>query len=66
MGLDLSETELEVLRLRSQGHRVREIAELRGTAIGTVKNQFDRIYRKLGVPNATAAVAKAVREGLIQ
>jgi two-component system nitrate/nitrite response regulator NarL len=33
---------------------------------GTVKTHFEHIYAKYGVPDRVAAVAKALRQGLIQ
>ena len=62
----LSARELEVLRLAAEGRSGPQIAELLTVSIGTVKSHFENIYEKLGVSDRTAAVAQALRIGLIQ
>ncbi len=57
--------ELEVLRLMAGGYSNREIADLLGTAEGTVKNQASSILAKLGVRDRTRAVLKALEKGLL-
>lgn len=61
----LSERELEVLRLISEGCSNAEIAERLIIAIGTVKAHTSSIYRKLDVSSRTEAVVKARDLGLI-
>jgi DNA-binding CsgD family transcriptional regulator len=57
--LGLSPREAEVLWLLTKGRRSDEIARDLGVAAGTVKKHLEHVYRKLGVSNATAAVAQA-------
>jgi DNA-binding CsgD family transcriptional regulator len=62
----LSDRELEVLRLAADGNTGPEIAELLIVSPATVKTHFEHIYEKLGVSDRPAAVAHALRIGLIQ
>ncbi|MDQ1446901.1 MAG: two-component system, cell cycle sensor histidine kinase and response regulator CckA [Acidimicrobiaceae bacterium] len=62
----LSDRELEVLRLAADGNTGPEIAELLVVSPATVKTHFEHIYEKLGVSDRPAAVAHALRIGLIQ
>ena len=55
----LSPRELEVLQLIALGKTNREIARHLIVSSGTVKAHTASIYRKLDVPNRTAAVARA-------
>jgi DNA-binding NarL/FixJ family response regulator len=59
----LSPREIEVLQLVATGLRNREIAEQMELSEQTVKNHLRSILHKLGVPNRTAAVLYAVRQG---
>jgi DNA-binding CsgD family transcriptional regulator len=61
----LSEREIEVLRLAAEGQSGPEIAERLVLSPATVKTHFEHIYEKLGVGDRTAAVAQALRTGLI-
>ena len=61
----LSARELEVLQLAARGLSGPMIAERLGIGPATVKTHFERIYEKLGVTDRTAAVAEAMRHGLI-
>jgi PAS domain S-box-containing protein len=61
----LTERELEVLRLAAEGHRGPEIAEQLVLSPATVRTHFEHIYEKLGVGDRAAAVAHALRTGLI-
>ena len=61
----LSERELEVLRLAAGGSSGPEIAERLGLSPFTVKTHFEHTYEKLGVGDRAAAVAQALRTGLI-
>jgi PAS domain S-box-containing protein len=64
--LSLTPRELDVLRLAAQGQNRPEIAESLGIRPATVKTHFEHIYEKLDVPDRAAAVAVALREGLIE
>jgi DNA-binding NarL/FixJ family response regulator len=61
----LTERELEVLRSLSYGHSTREIAQSLVVSDETVKSHLAHIYQKLGVGDRTAAVAVALRRGLV-
>ena len=61
----LSERQLEVLRLAAEGISGPRIAEQLFLSPNTVRTHFDHIYEKLGVGDRAAAVALALRTGLI-
>lgn len=62
---DLTDRELEVLRLVAEGYSNSQIAELVHLAEGTVKNYISSILVKLGARDRTNAVLRAIREGLL-
>jgi DNA-binding NarL/FixJ family response regulator len=62
---DLSEKELEILRLMAGGYSNREIAASIHKSEGTVKNQVSSILGKLGVRDRTRAVLRAIDLGLL-
>ncbi|HEY4830343.1 MAG TPA: LuxR C-terminal-related transcriptional regulator [Solirubrobacteraceae bacterium] len=62
----LSSRELEVIRLASHGFSYSEIAAQLVVAEATVKTHLGHIYEKLCVRDKTAAVAKALRHGIIE
>ncbi len=64
--LDLTPREFQVLQLAAQGCGGREIAERLQVSPATVRTHFGRIYDKYGVSDRAAAVAKALRDGLIE
>jgi DNA-binding NarL/FixJ family response regulator len=61
----LSERERDVLELMAQGYVKKEVAEALGISYSTVALYTSNIYEKLQVPNVAAAVATAIRKGLI-
>lgn len=61
----LTDRELEVLEFAAEGRTVRMIAEDLVLSPGTVRTHFEHIYGKLGVRDRAAAVARAMRLGLI-
>jgi predicted ATPase/DNA-binding CsgD family transcriptional regulator/Tfp pilus assembly protein PilF len=61
----LTPRELDVLRLVAAGHPDREIAELLFISRRTVNTHVASILNKLAVPSRSAAIARAVREGLV-
>lgn len=62
-GPRLTERELEILRLASDGRSTKEIADELFLAVPTVKTHLQHIYEKLEVPDRVAAVAKVMRQG---
>jgi DNA-binding CsgD family transcriptional regulator len=62
----LTAREVEVLTLAAHGLPVSSIGERLTISRGTVKSHLEHIYAKLGVVNRTAAVAQALRTGLIE
>lgn len=62
----LSNRELEVLRLAAEGNSGPDIAAQLVISPGTVKTHFENIYAKPGVSDRAAAVAHAIRTGLIR
>jgi DNA-binding NarL/FixJ family response regulator len=62
----LSGRELEVLQLAAEGHSGPKIADRLGLSPATVKTHFENLYGKLGVSDRAAAVADALRTGLIR
>lgn len=62
----LAEDELRILRLLAAGRTNPEIAEELGMTTRSVRYQLDRIFRKLGASDRTAAVAEALRRHLIE
>jgi PAS domain S-box-containing protein len=62
----LTAREVEVLQLAARGKSAAQIAELLTISSSTVKTHFEHVYAKLDIPDRVAAVAKAVREGLVE
>jgi DNA-binding NarL/FixJ family response regulator len=61
----LTERELEVLKLVTEGQRNREIAVELGISENTVKFHLKNIVEKLHAQNRAELAARAVREGLV-
>ncbi len=61
----LTERELEILRLIAAGARPSEVAEKVFLSVKTVKNHLTNVYAKLGVQTAAQAVAEAYRLGIV-
>jgi two-component system nitrate/nitrite response regulator NarL len=64
-GAPLSPREREVLNLAAHGESVKRISELAHISSSTVKIHFQHAYRKLGVNDRAAAVAAAMRQGVV-
>lgn len=60
----LTELEVKILRLMTEGLSNEEIGEFTGLAQETVKGHLKSLFRKLDVKNRTEAAVLAVREGL--
>ncbi len=65
LAADLSERELEVLKLLAQGLTNAEIAERLYLTRGTVRNYVSAILTKLDVDDRTQAAILAIRHGLV-
>lgn len=63
--LSLTPREADVLVFASHGLTSAEIAEQLGVSRGTVRTHLEKVYFKLGVGDKAAAVAAALRHGLI-
>ena len=57
----LSDREMEVFRLRGQGHSAKEIADRLGVSVKTVGSYDARIKEKLGLDDAGELMREAVR-----
>lgn len=62
----LSPREREILTLTAEGRSSPEIARLLFLSTSTVKTHLTNIYEKLEVSDRAAAVAKALRQGVLQ
>jgi two-component system nitrate/nitrite response regulator NarL len=62
----LSEREREVLRAFARGLSVPQVAAELFIGVSTVKTHTQRLYEKLGVSDRAAAVAEAMRRGLLE
>ncbi|WP_285631723.1 LuxR C-terminal-related transcriptional regulator [Lentzea sp. NBRC 102530] len=62
---DLTEREIEVMRLVASGHTNTEIAKALGLSPLTVKSHLERIGRKVGVGERAAMVLRLLRQGVI-
>jgi len=61
----LSERQREILELISRGLSAEEVGQQLALSVSTVKTHLARVYEKLGVSGAPAAVREAMRRGLI-
>ncbi|ACV76906.1 response regulator transcription factor [Nakamurella multipartita] len=62
----LSERELQVLRGFARGQSIPQLAKELYIGASTVKTHTQRLYEKLGVSDRAAAVAEAMRRGLLE
>jgi two-component system nitrate/nitrite response regulator NarL len=62
----LTARECEVLRLVADGMANTNIAEALGISLPTVKTHLAHVYEKLGTSDRAAAVAEAMRHGLLE
>lgn len=63
--VQLTTTEIEVLRLTAQGRSVKEIANIRNSSTHTIIAHKRNIFRKIGVNTSYEATMAAARMGLI-
>jgi two-component system nitrate/nitrite response regulator NarL len=64
-GPSLTPRELDVLRLAADGHPNAEIARQLQVSTATVKSHLQNVFEKLEAPDRAAAVARAIRRGLV-
>jgi DNA-binding NarL/FixJ family response regulator len=64
--LGLTQRESEVLELIVSGHSNKGVASKLVVSEDTVKTHIRGLYRKLGVPDRSGAIAVALREGLFR
>lgn len=62
----LSAREHDVLKLAAAGCSAPEMSDTLHLGVGTVKTHLQSLYRKLGVSDRAAAVAEAMRQGLLE
>ena len=65
LDLHLTPREVDVLRLVAEGQTDREVAEALVISPRTVNRHLSNIFVKLDVPGRAAAVAYAIRQGLV-
>ena len=61
----ITERELEVLKLAAQGLSNRDIALQLGISVRTAQTHLSNVFNKIGVGSRTEAVMYALRQGLI-
>lgn len=61
----LTEREVDVLRLIAKGYTASEVAQLLGLSSHTVTGYVRDIYRKLGITSRAEATLEAARRGLV-
>ena len=64
-GGNLTDREVEILKLLATGQRIQDISETLFLSPKTVKNHLTSVYAKLHVETAAQAVAEAYRVGLV-
>ncbi len=63
--LDLTEREQQVLRALAEGLSYKQIADVMGISLGTVRTHITAVYRKLHVHSVSEAVSNAFRRRLV-
>jgi NarL family two-component system response regulator LiaR len=65
IGEDLTQRELEILAMLTEGKTNKEIAKQLSLSEGTVRFHVSNILSKLGVNNRTEAASMAIQQGLV-
>lgn len=65
VAVELTDSQRQLLALLAEGHGYRGAAEAMGISPNTVRNHVRAVYDKLHVHSKNAAVARALRDGLI-
>ena len=63
--LDLTDREQQVLRALVEGLSYKQVADILGISLGTVRTHITSIYRKLQVHSVAEAVSRAIRERIV-
>jgi len=63
---NLTDREIEVLKLAATGMSNKEIAEKLSVTVRTVKAHISNVFDKMNVASRTEAILKAVREGWLE
>ena len=63
---ELTEREVQILRLVVRGLTDAQIADELGYADRTISSYLTLIYRKIQVPSRTAAAMYAIRQGFVE
>jgi two-component system, NarL family, nitrate/nitrite response regulator NarL len=61
----ITEREREILQLTARGASAKDVGARLGVSPGTVKSHLRHVYEKLGVSDRAAAVAEAMRRGIL-
>lgn len=62
----LTRREMDILKLLVKGLINREIADILGVSISTIKNQLNTLFSKLEVTDRTEAATAALQRGIVQ
>jgi DNA-binding NarL/FixJ family response regulator len=65
LGAELTPRELEILTLSASGKVNKQVAQVLGIRLNTVRNHMQKILSKLESHSKLEAVATAVREGIL-
>ncbi len=65
VGVQLTKRETEILKLLVDGYSYKMIADKCSISYATVNTHISHIYEKLQVKSVSAAVAKAIKQGLV-
>lgn len=63
---ELTPKEIELLTLVCQGYTAKEIANIQKRPFRTVEGARDRLFDRINVPNAQAAVVYALKHGIVK
>ncbi len=66
LGSDLTDREIEVLRIAAKGHSNKEIAAELFLSVNTVRNHMQHVLNKLGAHSKLEATAIAARIGILR
>jgi len=61
----LTERQLQILKLKASGFSGKQIAEIMGIKIKTVEDESGKLHRKLGTNNFSSSITVALKQGLL-